>query len=160
MENKYEPFKQILSLLNQGTEREDISITPNMREALSEIATSILADIGEELKRKIENYIQAGLDSDDKITDAISESIQDLMKEWIETKDVETGEGAIKFLDQHARLREFVKDLSELHQCEAEDCEEWFMPDPRGAEQRFCSEKCRNRIAVRRWREKKRVMGK
>jgi hypothetical protein len=44
-----------------------------------------------------------------------------------------------------------------LNRCAADDCEKIFSPTPRGKEQLFCSERCRNRIAQKRLREKRRI---
>lgn len=38
---------------------------------------------------------------------------------------------------------------NELRQCEAEDCQKYFVPTPRGRNQRFCSKTCYYRIRKR-----------
>jgi hypothetical protein len=48
-----------------------------------------------------------------------------------------------------------VNGETEIRKCEAYDCEKIFIPTLRGKEQLFCSERCRNRIAQKRLREKR-----
>jgi hypothetical protein len=46
---------------------------------------------------------------------------------------------------------------TEIRKCSAKDCEKIFIPTLRGKEQLFCSERCRNRIAQKRFREKRKI---
>lgn len=56
------------------------------------------------------------------------------------------------------QFAEFLaKKESELRQCAASDCRKYFLPTPRGKEQLFCAERCRNRIAQKRLREKRKI---
>jgi len=56
-----------------------------------------------------------------------------------------------KLLTQHFGKLSKIK-VGALAQCEAPKCSNWFIPETRGQEQRFCSKQCRNREGVRRHR--------
>jgi hypothetical protein len=51
-------------------------------------------------------------------------------------------------------LRAVILDKMEIKRCEADDCNQIFHPAPQGSEQKYCSVRCRDRIAKRKYRKK------
>ena len=61
--------------------------------------------------------------------------------------------GGIMF-DVHMQLGDLLVKKFKIQRCEAEDCDEIFIPTPRGKEQRYCSMRCRKRSYGREYRKK------